>query len=75
MNTLTSFDKTQIYSCLPISRSRLYDPIFRESLNQLQQSTRIQNNSPRAQTEKNIAILERDMLQRPRLCITSNKSK
>lgn len=71
MNTIT-MDRTTIYSCLPISRSRLYDPEFRESLNQIQQTPRVY--TTRSQTEKNIALLERDMLHKPRM-FGNSKSK
>lgn len=66
MNT-SILDKSTLYSCLPVSRSKLYDPEFIKSINQLHSIK-----TTRATTEKNITILEKDLLSRPRL-INSSK--
>lgn len=51
-------DKSAIYSCLPVSRSRLYDPEFLRSVHKLSSTKK----SSRTQTEKNISYLENEIL-------------
>jgi hypothetical protein len=74
MNTL-EINRAQIYSCMPVSNSRLYDSDFLQSLAKLSE-----HHSPRsskAKTEKSIEILEENMVSasRFRRSVFSNSYK
>ena len=60
--SMCKIDREQLYSCLPISNSRLYERDFVNSLRVLNRKC-----SLKTKTEKNINILENDMIQTPRL--------
>ncbi|NDG26533.1 MAG: hypothetical protein EB120_05085 [Proteobacteria bacterium] len=60
----SDIDRALIYSCLPISRSRLYESDFIYSLTQLTSSHTTK--SPKAKTEKSIDFLEENITTTPR---------
>lgn len=63
MNTL-DINRAQLYSCMPISNSRLYDSDFLQTLTKL--SEQHSPRSSKAKTEKSIEILEENMVSAPR---------